>query len=121
MLVSIFFNSGNLLIRFAKQALQAQQNALDVVDGAPLVLENVKAYAAGEVNVGMIDGGSEDHGRRGIGIVVWEGEAELEGQAGVGGVCRTDNGGSPVEQVPVVWESADARRRRHHEGHEFGL
>jgi len=58
-----------VLVGLAKQALKAQQNSLNVVSSGPLVLENVQANAAGEVDIRMIDGCLEEHRRSGVGVV----------------------------------------------------
>ena len=110
------------IVWLPQQTLQAQQHALDVVDGAPLVLEDVKADAAAEVNVGVVDGGLEEDCWWRVGVVGGEGEGELEREAGVGCFGRTADGGGPVHEVAVgVREGGDAGRGGEHEGHEFGL
>lgn len=48
-----------LLVRLAQQALQAEQNTRHIVYSTPLVLEDVEADAAGEVDVGVVDGSLE--------------------------------------------------------------
>lgn len=104
-----------LLIRLSEQTLQAQQHGLHVVDGAPLVLEDVEADAAAKIDVGMVYGClEEDCGSR-VGIVWWEGERELERQARVRCLCWADDSGGPVHQVAIgIGEGGDAGRGRHH-------
>lgn len=63
-----------ILVWLPKQALQTQQHALHVVHGAPLVLQDVETDTAGEVDVGVVDGGLEEDGGRRVGVVVGEGE-----------------------------------------------
>lgn len=53
----------HLLVRFAEQTLKTQQHGLHVVHGAPFVLQDIQADAAGEIDVGVIDGGLEEDGR----------------------------------------------------------
>lgn len=48
-----------LLVRLTKQTLQAEQNTRYVIDRAPLVLEDVEADTAGEVDVRVVDRGLE--------------------------------------------------------------
>lgn len=111
-----------VLVGLAKQALKAQQNSLDVVSSSPLVLENVQANAAGEVDIRMIDGCLEEHRRSGVRVVGGECKAELEGQPGVGSIVGTLNGGSPSEEVSIrTGEGRDAGSGRRHELHQLGL
>jgi len=111
-----------VLVRLAKQTLKAQQNSLDVVSSSPLVLENVQADAAGEVDIRMIDGCLKEHRRSGVRIVGGELKAELEGQPSVGSIVRTLDGGSPSEEVSIrTGEGRDAGSGRRHELHQLGL
>lgn len=113
---------GFLLVRLSEQALQTDKHALHVVDGTPLVLQNVQADAAREVEVGVVDGRLEEHGRRRIGIVAGERERELQFQAVVGSVGRPGDGRRPREKVAIcVREGGDPRGGREHQLHEFGL
>lgn len=111
-----------ILVWLPQQTLQAQQYALHVVDRAPLVLQNVQAYPPTEIEIWVVDGCLEQHYRRGIWIVRWELEGKLEGQAGVWCICGANDGARPIEEI--FWrggEGGDARGRREHELHEFGL
>lgn len=117
-------DSGNasLLVGLAQKTLQAQEHALDVVHGAPLVLQNVQTDPAGEVDVGVVDGGLEEDGGRRVRVVVGECEGELQRQALIGRLCRAGDGRRPGEKVAVgVGEGRDTGRGRHHELHELGL
>lgn len=67
----------DLLVRFTQETLQAQKHALDIVHGAPLVLQDIQANPAREVNVRVVDGGLEEDGWRRVGVVVREGKGEL--------------------------------------------
>lgn len=91
----------NLLVGFAEEALQTQQDRLDIVCRRPLVLEDIQADAAGKVDVGVVDGGLEEHSRRCVWVVCRESEAELEGQASVWCSIGAFDGGGPREQVAV--------------------
>ena len=118
----VFMRGHCLLVRLAQETLQTQQDALHVINGAPFVLEDVQTDAAGEVDVGVVDGGLEEDGRRGVGIVVGEGEGELQVQALVRCLGRASDGRCPGEQVAVgVGESGDAGRGLDHELHQLGL
>src|SRR3569833_308807 len=110
------------LVGLSEQALEAEQNSLDVVGGRPLVLQDVQADAPREVHVWVVDGRLEQHRGRGIREVVWEGESELEGEPSVGGVIGALDRRPPGEQVAVRrGERRDAGRRRRHQLHELGL
>lgn len=85
----------SVLIWFSQKALQAQQHALDIVNRAPLILEDIQTDPSGEIDVGVIDGGLEEHRRRRVWVVRGEFKRELEGQFGVGGVVWATDGGSP--------------------------
>lgn len=110
-----------LLIWLSQQALQAQQHSRDVVDGAPLVLENVQTDPAREVDVGVIDRRLEEHGWRAVGVVGGELHGQLEDEAIVGGVGGAIDGGGPDGHVLVVGEGGDTGRGLHHDVHEFLL
>lgn len=110
------------LIRLAEKALQTEQYGLHVVGGSPLVLEDVKADAAGEVHVGVVDGRLEEHRGRRVGIVGGELEAELQAETRVRCVVGPLDGGHPQEQVAVRrGKGGHAGRGRGHELHELGL
>lgn len=109
------------LVGLSKQALQAQQHRADIVDSAPLVLEDVQADAAAEVDVGVVDGRLEEDGGRRVGIVGAELHAELEDEGLVGGGRGTIDGGSPACHVLVIGEGRDALGRLHHDVHELLL
>lgn len=67
-----------LLVRFSQQALQTQQHALHIVDRAPFILENIQADPTGKIDIGMVDGCFEEHGRRTVGVIGGEAEGQLE-------------------------------------------
>lgn len=48
-----------LLVRFTQQTLQTKENTLHVVDGTPLVLQDVQTDTAGEVDIRVVDGSFE--------------------------------------------------------------
>ena len=73
-----------LLVGLSEQTLQAQQHSANIVDGAPLVFEDIKADSAAEVDVGVVDGRLEEDRGRGIGISGAELHAELEDEIFVG-------------------------------------
>lgn len=113
---------GSSLVWLSEQRLQAQQDGLDVVRGGPLVLENIETNAAGEVDVRVVDGGLEKDGRRRVWVVCGELEAELEREAGVGGVLRALDGGAPVQEVAVGrGKRRHTGRRRGHQLHKLRL
>lgn len=113
---------GCVLVRLAQQALQAEQNTRYVVDGAPLVLEDVEADAAGEVDVGVVDRSLEEDCWGRVGVVVGECEGKFESEALVGSLGRTGDGCCPREEVSVcVREGGDAGRGREHELHKLSL
>ena len=59
--------------------LDGRQHAGDVVDGGPLVLEDVQADAAVRVDVGVEHGARELHGGRAVGVLLREVQGQLEG------------------------------------------
>ena len=109
------------LVRLAQQALQTQQDSGDVVDGAPLVLEDIETDAAGEVDVGVVDRGLVEDGRRHVGVVVGEVHGQLEDEVGVGSVGRAVDSGSPDSHVLVIGECGDTRGRLGHDVHKLLL
>ena len=112
----------SILVGLSQQGLQAQQHRLDVVGGGPLVLQDIEADAAREVEVGVVDGRPEEHGGRRIRVVGGEVEAELEGEAGVGRLVGAVDGSPPREQVAVGGgKRGYTRRRRGHELHKLRL
>ena len=62
-------NRNHLLVRLAQQALQTQQHSTNVVDSAPLVLEDVQTDTAREVDIGVVDGCLEEHRWRAVRVV----------------------------------------------------
>lgn len=114
--------SGCILVRFTQQTLQAEQDTRYVVDGTPLVLEDVEADAAGEVDVGVVNRSLEEDCWGRVGVVVGECKGEFESEALVGSLGRTGDGCCPREEVPVcVREGGDAGRGREHELHKLSL
>lgn len=109
------------LVRLAQQALQAQQHSADVVDRAPLVLQNVQADPAREVDVGVVDGCLEQHCGRRVWVVVRELHGQLEDQASVRCVGGAVDGRGPQCDVGVGREGGDAGRGLHHDVHELLL
>jgi len=57
------------LIWLSKQALEAQENSLNVVCCSPLVLQDIEADSAREVDIRMVDWRLEQDGRRGVWVV----------------------------------------------------
>lgn len=110
------------LVRFTQETLQAKKHALDIVDGTPLVLEDVEADTAREVEVGVVDWGLEEDGRGRVGVVIRESEGELEGEAFIGCLGRAYDCCCPREEVAVcVREGGDAGGWGEHQLHQFGL
>jgi hypothetical protein len=110
------------LVRLPKQALQAQEDTLYVVNGTPLIFQDVETDTAREVDIRMVDGRLEEHSRWGVRIVVRKSERELEGQVFIGGLGRSGDGGRPGKEVAIgVRKCRNARGRREHKLHQFGL
>jgi hypothetical protein len=114
-------NQEGLLVGFAEQALQRQQDGTDVQDSTPLVLENVEADAALHVDIGVVDGSGEADLRRHVWVAGREVEAQLECESRVGRVGGTDDGAVPDSEVAVMRKGTDAGRRRCHQCHELTL
>lgn len=113
---------GDILVGLTEQALQAQQDGLNVVGGGPLVLEDVEADAAREIDVGVVDGRLEKDGRWSIRIVGREREAQLERETRIRRVFGALDGGGPRHEVAISrGKRGDSGRRRGHKGHQFGL
>ncbi len=68
-------------VGIAKQGLYRRQHGGDVVDGAPVALQDVEADAAVVVHVGVEQFGDELHERGLVRVVLAEVEHELEGAA----------------------------------------
>ena len=110
------------LIGFPQKTLQAQEDALHVVHGAPLILEDIQTDPAGEVDVRMVDGRLEKNVWRRVRVGGGEVEGEFELETVVVCSLGTDDGRRPVEQIAVgIGKGGDAGRGGHHQLHEFGL
>jgi hypothetical protein len=109
------------LVRLAQQALQTQQDRADVVDRAPLVLQDVQTDAAREVDVGVVDGRLEQHCWRRVWVVAGELHRQLEDEASVWGVSGAVDGRGPERDVGVGGEGGDAGCGLHHHVHELLL
>ena len=94
---------------------------MHIVDSTPLLLQDIEADSAREVDIRVVDGCLEEDSRRSERVRGGELERELEVQAGVWCLGWAFNGGGPVEQIGVVGEGGDAGRGRHHEVHQLGL
>lgn len=112
----------SLLVWLSEQALQTDKHALHIVDSTPLVLQDVQADTAREVEVGVVDGRLEEHGRRRIGVVARESKRQLEFQPVVRRIGRSGDCRRPREKVAVcIREGGDTGGRREHQLHELGL
>lgn len=110
------------LVWFAEEALQTQQNGLDIVCCRPLVLEDIQADAAGEVDVWVVDWRLKEHRRGRVWVVCRESKAELEGQTSVWCSVGAFDGGGPGQQVAICrGERRNARCGRGHELHKLRL
>lgn len=109
------------LVRLSQQTLQAQQHGANVVHGAPLVLQDVEADPAAEVDVGVVNWRLEEDRRRGVGVRGAELHAELEDEVLVGCGGGAVDGGGPAGHVLVVREGSDAGSGLHHDVHELLL
>lgn len=79
-----------------QQALDGEQDGAHVVEGRPLVLEDVKADVALGVDVGVVTGCQEPHGGRSVGVSTGELQGQLVPQLLVGlgtGVRGASQGG----------------------------
>jgi hypothetical protein len=119
------FSSPNLteysLVRLAQQTLQTQQHSANVVDRTPLVLQDIQADPAREVDVGVVDGCLEQHRGRRVWVVVGELHGQLEDQAGVRCIGRTVDSCGPERDVGIGWEGGNAGCGLHHDVHELLL
>lgn len=57
------------LIWLSKQALEAQEDSLNVVCCSPLVLQDIKADSAREIDIWMVDWRFEQNGGWGVWVV----------------------------------------------------
>lgn len=90
-----FAVEGGRIVGLSKQALEAKENSLDVIGGGPLVLEDVKANAAGEVEVGVVDGSLEQDGRRSVRVIRGESHGKFEGEASIRSAIGALNSSGP--------------------------
>jgi hypothetical protein len=112
----------NVLIGLTKQALQTQENRLDVVRCSPLVLQDVQTDSPREVYIRVVDWGLEENRRSGVGVIGREGERQLESKTGVRSVIGSFYCRSPRKKTTIgIRESRDARSRRGHKLHQLGL
>jgi len=118
----------NILVRLPQQTLNTQQHTPRVQHRAPRPflsrpagLQNIETNPSAHVDVGVVNGGFEEHLRRGVGVVGRVGEREFEGQGGVGRVDGARDGGVPSGDVGCAGEGGEAGGGGGHEGHEFGL
>lgn len=108
-------------IRTSEQALDGEEDGADVVGGGPLVLEDVEADVAVDVDVGVEAGGVEPHLGRLVRVVGGEGEPEAVGGSLVGGAGGPGDGAHPVEDVVALREGRHARVAAHHQRHQLRL
>lgn len=78
----------NSLVWLSKQTLQAQEDGLDGVRSSPLILQDIQADTAREINVGVVDRCLEDDGGSAVWVGGWEGEGELEGKSSIWSLVR---------------------------------
>jgi len=94
---------------------------LDIVNGAPFVLQDIEANTAREVDVGVVDWRFEEYGWRGEGICTREFEGELEAETCIWSAIWPINRRSPFHEVLIIRKGGYARGGRHHERHQFCL
>lgn len=83
---------------------------MNIVDGTPLVLQDIQAYPPAEIDIRVEDGCLEQNCRWGVWIGGWKLEGELEGEGSVGRVKRAGDSGSPIEQI--FWRRGECRNAR---------
>ena len=98
-------------VGIAQQALDAGEDGRDVVDGTPLVLQDVEADLAVVVDVGVEHLGEEADVGGLVGVVLGEFQDELERPALPRGVVGAEDDGLPHHDVVVHRRSGDARGR----------
>jgi hypothetical protein len=112
---------GQIIVRTSEEALDGEEDGADVVGGGPLVLEDVEADVAVDVDVGVEAGGVEPHLGRLVRVLGGEGEPEAVGRALVGGAAGPGDGAHPVEDVVPLRERRHARVAAHHQRHQLRL
>lgn len=87
-----------------QQALDGEQDGADIVEGRPLVLEDVEADVALGVDVGVVAGRQEPHRGRGVGVPAGELQRQLVPQllVGLGG------GGAKSGPGATAWSGGGA-------------
>lgn len=95
---------GTIVVGFAQQRLDRKQNGADVVEGGPLLLEDVEANGAREVHVRVKAGGNEfDDGRR-VRVRIRKLEGQFVLLAVVDGLLWPRDCSDPFEEVLALGE-----------------
>lgn len=95
-------------VRVAQQRPDRSQDGPHVVDWAPLIHQNVQAYSAVVVNVGVEYLGLERYLWRFGGVGFGELQLQLENSAFPGGLLGPLDDGVPQEQVLLIGSGVDA-------------
>ena len=104
--VSDFRHKWVLWVWISQERADRQENLADSEGWAPLVLEDVQAYATMGVDVWMVDSGAEGDFWRLERVVDWEVDVQEEQTSRVWAVVWAGDGGLPVVVVAVVdWTS----------------
>ena len=96
-------------VGIAQQTLDAGEDGGNVVDGTPLILEDVEADLPVVVDVGVEHFGEESDVRGLVGVVLGELQDQLERSALPRGVVGTEDDGLPHHNVVVHRCAGDSR------------
>ena len=90
---------GTVVVGFAKETLDGEEDGGDVVHGRPLVLEDVEADVAVLIDVGVEARRLESNHGRGERVAAGEAEGQLVGLPSVGRALHPNDRSSPRQEV----------------------
>lgn len=110
-----------VIVRFAEQRLDREQDRPHVVQRRPLVLQDVQADGTAEVHVRVEARRQELDVRRRVRVRVGKLEQQFVLLALVHGVLGAADGADPLEEVLALREGRNGLFRRHHQRHQLLL
>ena len=94
-------------IRITQQTLYRCQNRRNIINRAPLILQNIEADISVVVNIWVVNLGLEGHFGRLVGIGLWKDHWELKCAALPICVFWAINDGLPFHKIVFMWRGSD--------------
>jgi len=96
---------------FRSQNLNWCENCSNVVDGAPLVLQDIQANASISINVWMKHPWNKPNNRGFVRIILGEVKSQLESTSIPWSVLRSKDESIPMHDIVILWSSTYSHRR----------